>query len=126
MKGAPIGPAILGALPRQLLEFLAGMAMSAEDKHPATDYVPVRALAVTLHYDSELAVEMSGNVERFRSISAEVLLMGGSKCPVYLKAALDALSGAASWNTDRGGRPKPLAHQLRLFFSRFTDGKPEF
>jgi pimeloyl-ACP methyl ester carboxylesterase len=122
MKGAQMGPAILRALPRRLLEFLAGMAMRAEDKHPATGYVPVRALAATLHYDSQLAVEMSGNVERFRSIGAEVLLMGGSKSPAFLKASLDhlerslpkvgrvefrGLNHAASWNTDRRGRPKP-------------------
>ena len=75
---------------------------------------------------------MSGKVEPFRSIRAEVLLMGGSKSPAYLKAALDALeqvlpkvsrvelrglNHAASWNTDRGGRPTPVAHALREFFS---------
>jgi pimeloyl-ACP methyl ester carboxylesterase len=132
MKGAKMGPAILRALPRPLLEFLASTAMKAEDKHPNADYLPVRALASTLHYDSELAVEMSGKVERFRSIRAEILLMGGSKSPAYLKVALDALeqvlpnvrrielrglNHAASWNTDRGGRPAPVAHDLRRFFS---------
>ena len=92
----------------------------------------MRALASTLHYDSQLTVEMSGKVEPFRSIRAEVLLMGGSKSPAYLKVALDALeqvlpnvrriefrglNHAASWNADRGGRPKPVAHELRQFFS---------
>jgi pimeloyl-ACP methyl ester carboxylesterase len=132
MKGAQMGPAILRALPRRLLEFLANIAMKAEGKDPKCDYVPVRALAATLHYDSELVVEMSGDVEPFRSVHAEVLLMGGSKSPAYLKVALDALeqvlpkvrriefrglNHAASWNTDRGGTPKPVAHELRQFFS---------
>jgi pimeloyl-ACP methyl ester carboxylesterase len=132
MKGAKMGPAILRALPRSVLEFLANAAIKAEDKHPNADYLPVRALASTLHYDSQLAVEMSGKVQPFGSIRAEVLLMGGSKSPAYLKVALDALeqvlpnvrriefpglNHAASWNTDRGGRPKPVAHELRQFFS---------
>ena len=132
MKGAQMGPAILRALPRRLLEFLANTAMKAEDKHPNTDYLPVRALAATLHYDSQLAVEMCCKVEPFKSVRAEVLLMGGSKSPAYLKVSLDkleqvlpkvrriefrGLNHAASWNTDRGGRPKPVARELRQFFS---------
>ena len=132
MKGAQMGPALLRALPRRILEFLVNVAMKAEDKHPNPDYLPVKALAATLHYDSQLAVEMSGKVEPFRSIRAEVLLMGASKSPAYLKAALDTLEQvvpeirriefrgldhAASWNSDRGGRPKTVAQELRRFFS---------
>jgi pimeloyl-ACP methyl ester carboxylesterase len=132
MKGAQMGPSILRALPRWLLEFLVNAAMKAESKHPHTDYRSMKALGATLPYDSQLVVEMSGKVEPFRSVRAEVLLIGGSRSPEYLKAALDALeqtlpkvrrvelrglNHAASWNADRGGRPKPIAHELRQFFS---------
>src|SRR5215831_4055253 len=132
MKGAKMGPAILRALPRRLLELLVDRAMKAEDKHPPTKYLPIRALAGTLRYDSQLAVERSGNLERFSFIRAEVLLLGGSRSPTYLKAALDSLeqvlpevrrvefrglNHGASWNADRGGKPKPLAWELRRFFS---------
>jgi len=75
---------------------------------------------------------MSGKLESFRNVGAEVLLLGGSKSPAYLKAALDALEKvlphvrrvefpgldhAASWNTDRGGKPEPVAQALRRFFA---------
>jgi pimeloyl-ACP methyl ester carboxylesterase len=132
MKGAQMGPAIFNVMPHWLLEPLTSMAMKGEDKKGAGDYVSMRALAPTLHHDFQLTVEMSGKFERFRGIRAEVLLLGGSKSPAYLKAALDTLEQvlpqakrvefpglghAASWNTDRGGRPEPVAHELRRFFA---------
>ncbi len=131
MKGAKMGPAALRLLPRTLLEILVKLVMKGEDKRTQSDYVPVSSLAATLHYDSQLAVEMSGDVERFRAVQAEVLLLGGSKSPAFLKAALDALERvipqvrriefrgldhAASWNSDRGGKPEPVVGALRQFF----------
>ena len=77
-------------------------------------------------------------LESFRAIRAEVLLLGGSKSPAYLKGALDALAKvvphvtriefpglnhAASWNTDRGGQPEPLAQELRRFFAESGQAK---
>lgn len=136
MKGAQMGPAIFNMLPGWLLGRLTAMAMNHEEKNGANGYVngyvPMRALAPTLHYDFQLVAEMSGNIERFRNVQAAVLLLGGSKSPAYLKAALDALEKvlphasriefpgldhAASWNSDRGGHPQPLAEALRRFFA---------
>lgn len=131
MKGGQMGPPIFNAMPRWLLELLTTMAIKSEDKKAKGDYVSMRALAPTLHYDFQLIVEMSGKLENFRAIGAEVLLLGGSKSPAYLKVALDALEKvlphvkrvefpgldhAASWNNDRGGRPEPVAQELRRFF----------
>jgi hypothetical protein len=91
MRGAQMGPAALRALPRPLLEFLAEMAMNGEDKQTGSNYVPMRALAATLRFDSQLAVEMSGKLEDFRSVRADILLLCGRKSPQYLWEALDAL-----------------------------------
>jgi pimeloyl-ACP methyl ester carboxylesterase len=132
MKGAQMGPPIFNVMPRWLLELLTSMLMASEDKKAKGDYVPMRALAPTLHYDFQLVVEMSGKLESFRAIRAGVLLLGGSKSPAFLKAALDALekvlpqakrvelpglNHAASWNTDRGGQPERVAQELRRFFA---------
>ena len=132
MKGAQMGPPIFNAMPRWLLESLVSMAMKSEEKKGSGGYVPMRMLAPTLHFDFQLVVEMSGKLESFRSIRTEVLLLGGSKSPAYLKGALDALEKvlphvkrvefpglghAASWNTDRGGQPQPVAQELRQFFA---------
>jgi hypothetical protein len=131
MKGAQMGPPIFNIMPRWLLELLTTMAMKSEDKEAKGDYVPMKALAPTLHYDFQLVAEMSGKLASFRAVPAEVLLLGGSKSPAYLKVALDALEKVllhvkriefpglghgGSGNTDRGGRPEPVAQELRRFF----------
>jgi hypothetical protein len=82
-----------------------------------------------------LLAEMTGVLERFRTVSAEVLLLGGSKGLAWLKPALDALEkvlprykriefpgldhGAACdvSNTNRGGKPLLVAQELRRFFA---------
>ena len=127
-----MGPPVFNVMPRWLLELLVTMAMKSEDKKGSGGYVPMRALAPTLHYDFQLVVEMSEKLESFKAIRAEVLLLGGSKSPAYLKVPLPALekvlshatriefpglNHGASGNTDRGGQPERVAQELRRFFA---------
>jgi pimeloyl-ACP methyl ester carboxylesterase len=120
MKAAQMGPPIFNVVPRWLLERLTTMMMASEDKKATGDDVTMRALALTLHDDFRLVIETDGALDSFRAIRAEVLLLGGSKSPGYLKVALDALEQvlpnvrrvelpgvghAASGNGDRGGKP---------------------
>src|SRR6185437_9304493 len=79
MKGARMGPPIFNAMPRWLLELLTKLAMASEDKKARADEITMRVLAPTLHYDFQLIVDMSGKLESFRAVHAEVLLLGGSK-----------------------------------------------
>ena len=131
MKGTQMGPPIFNIIPRGLLERLTRTMMASEEKNAGNDDVTMRMLAPTLHYDFQLATEMEGALERFKAIRAEVLLLGGSKSPAYLKAGLDALqkvlphvtrvelSGVghgATGNSNRGGRPERVGQVLRQFF----------
>jgi pimeloyl-ACP methyl ester carboxylesterase len=135
MKGAQMGPPILNVMPHWLLESFTSKAMAQEDKTAQAGDVTMRQLAPTLHYDFQLVAAMAENAESFRAVRAEVLLLGGSKSPAYLKAALDALekvlphaqriefpgldhggSSDAS-NTNRGGKPELVAQALRRFFA---------
>ena len=131
MKGTQMGPPIFNLIPRGLLERLTRTMMASEEKKAGSDDVTMRMLAPTLHYDFQLATEMEGALERFKAIRAEVLLLGGSKSPAYLKAGLDALqkvlphvtrvelSGVghgATGNSNRGGRPERAGQVLRQFF----------
>lgn len=136
MKGAQMGPPILGAMPRFLLESLTNMVMKSEDKKGSGEYLPMRELAPALQYDFQIVAEMSGKLENFRALSAEVLLLGGSKSPAYLKVALDALEQvlpqvkrvelpglghADAWNYDKqrnpDGKPEVVAQELCRFFA---------
>jgi pimeloyl-ACP methyl ester carboxylesterase len=132
MKGTDMGPAIFNAMPRWLLESLTSMAMASEDKKARAGDVTMRALAPTLHYDLQLVAEMRETQERFRAVRPEVLLLGGSKSPTYLKVALDTLENVlphatrielpglnhgGSGNADRGGKPERVAQELRRYFA---------
>jgi len=131
MKGTQMGPPIFNIVPRGLLERLTTRMLASEDKKASGDDVTMRMLAPTLHYDFQLATEMEGALERFKAIRAKVLLLGGSKSPAYLKAALDALEKVlphvtriqfpglghgATGNSNRGGRPERVGKALRQFF----------
>jgi pimeloyl-ACP methyl ester carboxylesterase len=131
MKGAEMGPPMLNLMPRWLLERLTTMMLASEEKKASGDQVTMRMLAPTLHYDFQLVIETQGSPERFRSMRPEVLLLGGSKSPAYLKSALDGLEKVlphvtrvefpglgheASGNRDRRGQPERVAQELRRFF----------
>ncbi|MCQ6564083.1 alpha/beta fold hydrolase [Paenibacillus mendelii] len=131
MLGSQMGPPIFNSIPRWLLKLLTRMMMASEDKKAKGDYVTMRMLAPTMHYDLQLAVESEGLLESFKAISAEMLLLGSSKSPAYFKVALKALeemlphakriefpglNHGASGNTNRGGQPERVAQELRRFF----------
>jgi pimeloyl-ACP methyl ester carboxylesterase len=132
MKGAQMGPPIFNRIPRWLLERLTQMGMASEEKKATGDAVTMRALAPTLHCDFHMILEMQDALPRFKAVQAEVLLLGGSESPAYLKAALDALETVlphvrrvefpglghgASGNTDQHGQPERVAQELRRFFA---------
>ena len=135
MQATQMGPAIFNLIPRWLLERLTNKMMIQEDKTATRADVTMRMLAPTLRYDFHLVVEMNGKVESFKAVHAEVLLLGGSKSPAFLKGDLDALEKvlphvtriefpglghSAAWNYDRQrnpyGKPEQVAQELRQFF----------
>jgi pimeloyl-ACP methyl ester carboxylesterase len=131
MRAAQMGPPIFNLIPRWPLEQLTKLAIASEDKKATGGYVSMRALAPTLHYDFQLIVETEGALRTFRAINAQVLLLGGSNSPAYLKAAVDGLEKVlphatrvefpglghgATGNRDRGGNPRLVAQVLRQFF----------
>jgi len=132
MKAGQLGPSFMNVMPNWLLEFFTNLAIKNEDKKGSGNYLPLRELAIALHYDFQLVAEMAEGVDSFRGISANVLLLGGSESPTYLKIALGALEKVISkvkrieinrighaglWNTDRGGKPMLVAIELRNFFN---------
>ena len=132
MIASQMGPPVFNVIPRWLLEKLTKMMMASEDKKASGDDVTMRMLAPTLHYDFQLVAETEGKLQSFGAVGAEVLLLGGSKSPAYMKVAMDALEKVfpraqrvefpglghgASGNTNRGGQPERVARELRRFFA---------
>jgi pimeloyl-ACP methyl ester carboxylesterase len=135
MQASQLGPPIFNVMPRWLLELLTKAAMKSEDKKTKSGDVTMKALAPTLHYDFQLIAEMAEALENFTAICTEVLLLGGSKSPVWLKVGLASLEkvlphakriefpgldhGGSSddSSTNRGGQPERVAEELRRFFA---------
>lgn len=132
MRGAEMGPTLLRVLPRAIVERMAAAFMARQERAPAGPYLPMGALARTLHHDLRIVVEASGPQDRLRSVESDVLLLSGTKSPRYLRAAsallaellpharrvdLPGLDHAASWDRALGGRPEPVAAELSRFLS---------
>jgi pimeloyl-ACP methyl ester carboxylesterase len=132
MLGAQMGPPIFQRMPRGLLEFLTRQMMASEQKKAKPGDVTMAALAPTLRYDFQLVGEMADTVDDYRAIPAEILLLGGSKSPAYLRTAVDALAQAlpgarrvvfaglnhsATGPREQGGKPELVAQTLRSFFA---------
>jgi len=137
MYGFDLAPPVVKLMPRRLLESLTRMGMKKEDKKAAADAVTMRKLAPTLRYEGLLLAEMAGTIDTFAEVSADVLLLGGSKGLPFLKPALDALaqtlphnrrvqfpgldhggSSDASSTNPGGGKPEIVARQIRPFFAQ--------
>lgn len=129
MLGAQLGPPVFNKIPRVVLELLTRMMM---DRKTSPDDISMRTLAPTLHYDFQLVSEMEGKTENYRGIRAEVLLMGGSASPAYLKTSVQALEHiipharriefpglghSATGPAAMGGKPEIVAQTLREFFT---------
>jgi pimeloyl-ACP methyl ester carboxylesterase len=128
MKGTADG-AIVAVVPRWMLVPLMAQAIAAQARVVRGDEVPLRALIPTVGYDTQLVAEARGNLERYRALQAEVLLLGGSRSRGYLKAALAALGailpraervelpGVGHLAADNDGQPARVGRELRRFFT---------
>lgn len=131
MLGAKLGPPFLERMPRRLLEYLTVKMLEREERKAAPGDITFRALAPTLLHDGRLVTEMGDGLEKFGKVRPDMLLLGGSRSPAYMKTALDALEKAlprvrrvefqglgheTAGNRNRRGRPERVAEELRRFF----------
>ncbi|TDD31473.1 hypothetical protein E1286_44875 [Nonomuraea terrae] len=117
------------AIPRPLMELMTSSMVKRQERavagvEPALRELTFGELAPTLHEDLHLVAEASGDLEPYRSVEAEVLLIGGARSAAYLRAALGelqrvlprarrmvlpGLNHSATSNAAQRGRPEPVA-----------------
>ncbi|MGH3200288.1 MAG: alpha/beta fold hydrolase [Streptosporangiaceae bacterium] len=138
MYGLELAPPFFKFMPRRLLASLTEKAMKSEDSKAAPDAITMRKLVPTIHPEGVLIVEMAGTVDAFRTVTADVLILGGSKGLPFLRPARDALArtlpnsrrvefpgldhGASSdpSQTNPGGKPEIVAQVVREVRSFFA------
>ena len=121
-------PLWITGLPRFLLVMFFKLYYRNEEKNVKGDDVSFTILIPSFHYDYELVVEMKGTLENFKAVPGEVLLIGGSKSPYFLKHTLDELNtvlpnvnrveleGLGHGGSLDSGKPERVAQELRKFF----------
>ncbi|MEU8245689.1 alpha/beta hydrolase [Nonomuraea sp. NPDC048916] len=132
MRGTRMGSPVFRALPRWLLERLTATFMARQERQAEGEEPTFRALAPTLHQDALVVAETADVLDVYRSVRAEVLLLGGSRSPAYLKGALAALEPVlpsarrvelpgvdhqVTCNAAMGGRPALAADEVRRFLA---------
>lgn len=135
MKGTK-DTSLFGALPRFITVPLVTMAVNADANAPQGDDVPIGEIVPTMHSDGQIVIDTEDTIERYKDVSADVVLLGGSKSPAYLKLALDRLEtvlpnvqrvelkGADHLAADNGGQPERVAQELRRFFAEVPVAVP--
>ncbi len=84
-------PSPIYYLPRFVWKLIFRMILRSDNKYVKGDDVLLKDLLKTRHYDNVLVNETEGKINIYKEISAEVLLIGGSKSSLFLKHSLDAL-----------------------------------
>ncbi|HUX71356.1 MAG TPA: hypothetical protein VMV41_12640 [Cellulomonadaceae bacterium] len=136
MVGLELAPPAMRTMPRRLLVALTALTMRKEEKTASPDAITMRALAPTVRHEGDLVAELAGHAEAFRTVTADVLLLGGSKGLAFTDPARDELArvlprvrrvefpgfdhGASSDSstTNRGSNPQTVAavaRELRSF-----------
>lgn len=79
----------------------------------------------TLKYDVQLVEETECNLENFKNLYADILLLGGSKSPIFLKHSLSArnkrlpnvtcklVEGLGHDSAQNYGKPEVIAQEIK-------------
>lgn len=114
LKGTDDSP--LSMLPGFVLTRIFRLGINDDAKETPKGDVPVNLLIPTMHYDVQILNELRGQIDHFKGVQADVLLLGGTRSRSFLKKALDSLSTI-------------LPHTKRIEFPGVghlaADGKPE-
>lgn len=114
-------------LPSLIWKPLFRLILDVDERNVKDDDVTLKDLMPTLKYDVQLVNETEGKLDNFRNVSAEVLLLGGSKSPIFLKHSLETLNkilphvtckelqGLDHDSAQNYGKPKVIAQEIKHF-----------
>ena len=83
---------IIDILPNFILEPFIAFAIKAQANQIKGDEIPIVSLIPTIRYDSKLEIETEKQLESYKTLQTQVLLLGGSKSDTDIKNTLTRLS----------------------------------
>ncbi len=109
MFGFEMAPPFLKVMPRGLLRWMTEKMMAKEERQADAAAITMRQLAPTIHAEGTIVAELAGTFDNFRTVDADVLLMGGSK-------------GLRGLEPGRATLEKVLPHCRRIEFDGYDHG----
>ncbi|MFD7158840.1 alpha/beta fold hydrolase [Kribbella sp. NPDC059898] len=91
MFGFEMAPAFLKVMPRGVLRFATEKMLAKDERQAADGAVVLRDLAPTIHAEGTIVAELAGSFDKFRTLDADVLLLGGTKGLRGLRPGRDTL-----------------------------------
>lgn len=119
---------IIFSLPSIIWRPIFAYILAADERNVKVDDVTLKELMPTLKFDIQLVNETEGKLENFKNVSAEVLLLNGSKSPIFLKNSTEALNkvlpnatqkeldGLDHDSAQNYGKPEIIAKEIKKFF----------
>ncbi len=118
-------------LPNIILRLIFTIVLEIDARNVKGDDVTLKDLVPTFHNDVLLVNETKGTIQKFKNVSAEVLLLNGSKTFLFLKHIIDALNEVLphvkrveiqgidhAAAEDTTGKPEIVAHEIKRFFRK--------
>jgi len=130
-KIVKVGPPAFNYVPLPILKQMTSAYIQSEVKKGTGEYASMKELIPTMRFDFKVVLDRGDNVNLYKSVQNEVMLMGGSKSPRYLVKALDSLETilpktkriqfkgldhSGPWNQEKGGNPEVIAQAMIQFF----------
>ncbi|WP_424713498.1 alpha/beta fold hydrolase [Methanobacterium sp.] len=120
-------------MPNIVLRLIFKIVLELDSITVKDDDIKLKDLLPTFHNDVVLVNETKGTIENFKNVSAEVLLLSGSKTFLFLKHSLDALNEVLphverveiqgidhAASEDKTGKPKIVAQEIKRFLNSIT------
>jgi len=121
---------LLFHLPGLIWKPIFRMILEVDERNVKGDDVTIKELMPTLKNDVQLVDETEGKIDNFKNVSAEVLLLNGSKSASILKESLDALEkilphskrkelhGLDHDSAQNYGKPEIIAQEIKSFLEK--------
>lgn len=114
-------------LPSIILRPIFSHVLASDEKNVKGDDVTLKDLIPTLKFDIQLVNETEGKLQTFKEVNVEVLLLNGSKSPLFLKNSTEALNqvlpnsvhkelkGLNHDSAQNYGKPEIIAQEIKEF-----------
>ena len=117
-------------MPNIILRLIFKTILEIDARTIKGDDIKLKDLLPTFHNDVVLVNETKGTIEDFKDVSAEVLLLSGSKTFLFLKHSLNALNEVLphverveiqgidhAATEDKTGKPEIVAQEIKRFLN---------